>query len=141
MKHRSITLEQLKNSAAAKRNPHLFEKEDKGADKEKVSKFRSQRVDEDGLTFDSKKEAKRYKELRLLLKAGEIGYLARQVEFPLMIEGRKLASYIADFTYTDAKTGEMIVEDVKSEVTRKLPVYRLKRKMMWLQKGIKVREV
>jgi Protein of unknown function (DUF1064) len=141
MKRRTsvLTLDDIKNSAAGKRNAHLFKKGD--VKKHKQSKYRSQRVDEDGLTFDSKKEARRYKDLRLLLKVGKIGFLARQVEFPLMMEGQKAASYIADFTYTDAETGIMIVEDVKSEVTRKLPVYRLKKKMMLLQHKIEVREV
>lgn len=139
MKSKTVTIEQIISSAAGKRNQHLVQKTE--TKKTKQSKYKSQRVDEDGLTFDSKKEARRYKELRLLLKAGKIGFLARQVEFPLMIEGQKATSYIADFTYTDAETGIMIVEDVKSEVTKRLPVYRLKKKMMLLQHKIDVREV
>lgn len=133
-------MEDLKCTAAARLNQHLFSSGNQ-VKSEKKSKFRNQRVEDNGVFFDSKKELKRYKELRLLLKAGKIGFLARQVEYPLMIEGEKAASYIADFQYTDSETGETIVEDVKSDITRKLPVYRLKKKMMLLQHKIKIKEV
>jgi hypothetical protein len=133
-------LTHLKNSPVAKLNPHLFDKTQM-SDTKKKSKYHAQKVDAEGLTFDSKKEYKRYKELKLLLKVGEIGFLARQVEYTFHIKGGKVASYFADFIYTDAKTGQLIVEDVKSEATRKLPVYRLKRKMMLEQHKIKIKEV
>lgn len=106
----------------------------------KPSKYQAQKTEEEGIVFDSKKEAKRYKELKLLLKTGELVFLARQVEFNLSMNGQKIASYFADFVYK-LTTGELIVEDVKSEMTRKLPVYRLKRKMMLIQHEIKIKEV
>lgn len=118
-------------------NPHLAIQEPI----KKKSKFNNIKTEVDGDVFDSKKEAKRYGELKLLLKAGHIGFLARQVEFLFNVEGIKVASYFADFCYRDAKTGEFIVEDVKSEVTRKLPVYRLKRKLMLSIHKIKIKEV
>jgi hypothetical protein len=131
-------LKHIKNSPVAARNQHLYQEQEQ---KVKKSKYLSQKIDADGLTFDSKKEYKRYRELKILLKAGEIGFLARQVEFQFQIKGGKIASYFADFVYTDSRTGGTIVEDVKSEITRKLPVYRLKRKMMLNQHGIKIKEV
>jgi hypothetical protein len=100
------------------------------------SKYNNQKTEVDGILFDSKKEAQRYGELKILLKAGEIGLLERQVTYQL----GKIARYIADFQYIEVKTGERIVEDVKSEVTRKLPVYRIKKKMKSMF-GITIKEV
>lgn len=137
----NFTLKDLANTPAGKLNQHLFSVPGTGTAEKKKAKYNNQKVDVDGLTFDSKKEAKRFKELKLLLKAGHIGFLARQVEFQFNVEGVKVASYYADFCYRDAKTGEFIVEDVKSEVTRKLPVYRLKRKLMLSIHKIKIKEV
>lgn len=118
----------LKSKAGAK-NSHL---------EPKRHKFNAKKVTEDGITFDSKKEAKRYKDLRIMLNTGQITYLARQVEFNLSINGSKIANYIADFVY--CRDGKTIVEDVKSDITRKLPVYRLKKKMMLAQHGIEIIE-
>lgn len=142
MSRKSFSIDDLKNSAVAANNAHLFEPTNKPPAPEKKSKYNSVKVtDPDGLIFDSKKEYKRYKELKLLLKAGAIGFLGRQIEFQFTIGGNKVASYYADFMYRDSITGELIVEDVKSDATRKLPVYRLKRKMMLLQHKITIREV
>ena len=104
--------------------------------KKKRPKFNNSKVEWDGMVFDSEKEYKRYRELLLLLKAGEIGQLRRQVVYKLSV-----CDYIADHVYIDAKTGAEVVEDVKSEVTRKLPVYRLKNKMMFKELGIRIKEV
>lgn len=131
-----ITLNDIKNSACAKRNPHLFTEPEK-----KKSKYGNKKTEVDGIKFDSKKEAKRYGELMILLKAGEIGLLERQVVFELKIGEKRVCKYIADFVYTDQKTGERIVEDVKSEATRKLRLYRLKKKLMQEIIGIKIKEV
>jgi hypothetical protein len=130
------TIKDLKESPVAKLNQHLV-----GEQPKKKSKYRNEKVvDEFGNEYDSKKERKRAKELKMLLKAGEIGFLAKQVEYVFHMHGGKVASYFADFQYTN-KAGEIIVEDVKSKMTRTLPVYRLKRKMMLLQHKIKIREV
>ena len=106
----------------------------------KKSKYGNKKTEVDGIRFDSQKEAKRYSELKLLLKAGEIGLLELQVPFELKIDGKKVCKYVADFTYIDAKTGEQIVEDVKSTMTRKLPTYRLKKKLMKQILGIEITE-
>ena len=112
----------------------------------KESKYHSEKVTIDGETFDSRREARRWTELKLLEKAGEIKDLRRQVKFVLIPTQRdesgklieKECSYLADFTYTDARTGEEIVEDAKGYRT---PEYVLKRKLMlWVHK-IRVQEV
>jgi len=93
----------------------------------------------DGIVFDSSKEAKRYIELRFLQQAGEIRDLKLQVPYELNVNGDKVAAYVADFVYV--QKGETIVEDVKSSFTRKLPVYRLKKKLMKSVHGIEIKEV
>ena len=85
----------------------------------------------DGIKFDSKKEAKRYGDLKLMEKAGEISVLRLQVKFNLSV-----CSYVADFVYYD-KTNHLIVEDCKG---MKTPVYRLKKKMMKHELGIDILE-
>lgn len=96
----------------------------------------------DGVKHDSRKEARRWMELQLLQKAGLIADLERQVRFELIPkqDGERSCNYIADFVYTDLKTGERVVEDVKSDATRKDKAYIIKRKLMLYLKGIKIRE-
>lgn len=100
----------------------------------KESKFRNVRTVHNGIKFDSKKEMCRFIDLERLQKLGEISYLQRQVTFVLSV-----CSYIADFTYYD-KSGVYVVEDVKSPHTRKLPVYRIKCKMMFKERNITIKE-
>lgn len=74
------------------------------------SKYGAKKTLEDGIVFDSKREAKRYQQLKLLERAGEISDLELQVEFELQpsfeIDGEKRhpIKYIADFVYTDCRT-------------------------------------
>lgn len=102
-------------------------------------------------TFDSAREASRYDELMLMLRAGEIREMKVQPQFTLKEsfvtpEGdlsRKVV-YIADFSYeARAKDGtwRFVVEDVKSERTRKNKDYRIKVKLMQENRGITVQEV
>jgi hypothetical protein len=111
-----------------------------------MSKYHNKKVEMDGLKFDSRKEAMRYAELKLLERAGRIKDLQPQkVKFVLIPaqrdkNGRLLereCAYIADFVYKDAATGETIVEDVKGYKT---PEYRMKRKMLLFFHGIRIRE-
>lgn len=99
----------------------------------------------DGIKFDSKAEARRYYELKLLQQAGEIYELRLQVSFPLCVEpevperGRQLVGrYIADFTYSRTGSAALEVEDVKGFKT---PLYKWKRKHMKAQYGITILEV
>lgn len=81
-------------------------------------------VSKDGGTFQSQKERDRYEELRLLEKADIVQDLKTQVRFAMSINGCKICTYVADFTYTEA--GKQIAEDSKG---CKTPVYNLKAKM------------
>ena len=94
-----------------------------------------------GITFDSKAEAKRYGELRLLLMAGEIIELETQPRFPCNVNGLLVCTYVADFKYREQKTRELIIEDVKSPHTAKLPVYRVKKKLVEAVYGLTITEV
>lgn len=116
---------------------------------EKASKFKNQKVVIDGFKFDSKKEGKRYCDLKILQRAGQIEDLRMQVSFELMAgvkfenEKRKKPAmkYIADFVYVDMETGLQVVEDVKSLATRKLAAYRQKKHLMMSVHGIEIQEV
>ncbi len=117
-------------------------------------KYHAQKTTVEGMTFDSKKEANRYLELRLLEKAGEITDLRCQVEYELIPaqygpdimtpRGKtkrgplleRAVKYKADFVYNDS--GETVVEDVKGFRTKE---YVIKRKLMLLNHGIRIREV
>lgn len=96
----------------------------------------------DGIEHDSKKEAARWQELNLMLRARLIEDLQRQVRFELIPkqEGERSCTYIADFVYIDRKTGQKVVEDVKSPATR-TEAYRIKRKLMLLVHGIRIKEI
>lgn len=98
-------------------------------------KYRAKRTTVDGITFASKKEAKRYGQLRELEQAGRIVGLVLQPRFPLKVNGLLVTTYVADFEYSEG--GVRVVEDVKGFRTRD---YILKRKMMLAVYGIEVRE-
>lgn len=104
----------------------------------KKSKYGAVKTEVDGITFDSKHEAKRYQELRLLEQAGEISNLRLQVPFELIPKSKygMPIRYIADFVYND-NLGNLIVEDAKGVKTA---VYRLKRRMIAEKYGIEVKE-
>lgn len=113
--------------------------------KQTSSKYHAVPTESHGIRFDSKLEAKRYNELMLMQKSGEIENLRLQQQFTLQdgfktCEGEVIrpVRYIADFAYY--RNGEYIIEDVKSEKTRKLPEYRIKKRMM-AEKGYKIIEV
>lgn len=113
----------------------------------KANKYRNERVEYDGLKFDSKREAARWGELRMLEKLGQISMLRRQVAYELVpavkfagARARKPAiRLIADFEYVER--GVKVVEDVKSPVTAKLPAFQMKRHMMLHTHGIDLRIV
>lgn len=118
------------------------------------SKYHSQKVVADGEVFDSRKECRRWQELKLLEKAGEITDLRRQVPFELLPDqrepdmigprgGRKKgriierkAVYIADFVYKD-RSGLEVVEDCKGMRTKD---YIIKRKLILFRFGIRIKE-
>jgi hypothetical protein len=94
----------------------------------------------DGIRFHSRREAARYRELLLLGLAGELRDLELQPRFPLLVNGVQLGSYVGDFAYVQ-KDGTRVVEDVKSPVTARLPLYRWKAKHVLAQYGVQIMEV
>ncbi|HEX8894434.1 MAG TPA: DUF1064 domain-containing protein [Terriglobales bacterium] len=108
-----------------------------------TSKYRNVKTVVDGVTFDSKREAQRWAQLQLWVRAGGITDLNRQVPFILapsvVIDGRKRPAlrYIADFTYVDSISRQMVIEDVKGRITEG---YRIKRHLM-AAKGYTITEV
>lgn len=105
-----------------------------------ASKFSNIRTEVDGIEFASKKEARRYGELKLLERAGRITGLKVQPSFPLDVNGKPICRYVGDFEY-QTSAGDRIVEDVKSPITRKHPVYRLKAKLFEAVVGFPITEV
>lgn len=98
-----------------------------------TSKYRNIKIVVNGIKFDSKKEATRYQELLVLQKAGMITNLKLQDRFEIVPKqaGERKVVYVADFTYF-TQSGKLIVEDVKSAITRKNTAYIIKRKLMKL---------
>ncbi|MDO4649767.1 MAG: DUF1064 domain-containing protein [Eubacteriales bacterium] len=124
-----------------------------------MSKYHARKTVVDGIAFDSRKEARRFKELSLLEKAGAIKDLKLQVKYVLIpaqreftmevyTKGRnkgcfkpgklleKECAYYADFQYIE--NGSLIVEDTKGVRT---PEYIIKRKLMLKNYGIRIREI
>lgn len=96
------------------------------------NKYHNKKVNVEGIVFDSKLEAKRYQELKLLERVGDIKDLQLQPSFDLIPSFKKngktfrKTTYKADFSYIDTKTGQMIVEDSKGFLTE---LYKLKKKL------------
>jgi hypothetical protein len=111
--------------------------------KKKQHKYRAEKMVIDGHTFDSKKEGRRYQQLRHMEKGGEIRGLELQPRYDLWVptpKGKKKVGYYrADFRYDEWISGKWysITEDVKG---LKTPVYRLKRKMVEAYYDIVIRE-
>lgn len=108
------------------------------------SKYKNEPIVIDGHKFPSKKEARRYNQLKIMEKAGEIHSLQLQVAFELqpkftdIYSGKTIRAvkYVADFVYKD-KEGNIHIEDAKGFKT---DVYELKKKMM-LYHGYNIEEV
>lgn len=100
-------------------------------------KYRAKRTTVAGKTFASKKEAKHYLIYKALQDAGQISDLKTQVQFKIVIKGKLICSYFADFTFVDSK-GVYCVVDVKGFQT---PVYKIKKKLVEAIHFIKIIEV
>lgn len=98
------------------------------------SKYGNVRTLYDGIWFASDREAKRYAKLKLLLRAGEISDLRRQVSFKLVVQGTHVTTYRADFVYLNKK-GETVVDDAKGYKTEE---FKIKAKLMHALLGIEV---
>lgn len=122
------------------------------------SKYGAEKVTILGMDFDSRKEARRWFELRALEQAGEISNLQRQVKYVLIPAQRELyigktgqkkagkvlereCAYFSDFTYTD-KQGNTVAEDCKGyKGGGAYAVFVIKRKLMLWRYGIRIKEV
>lgn len=108
----------------------------------KQSKYHNKKTIVDGIKFDSKKESKRYNQLKLLENLGIIKKLKRQVKFELQPSFKfedktiKAINYIADFTYYE--NDKLVVEDTKGMRTE---VYKIKKKMFMYKYGIDIKEI
>ena len=111
--------------------------------KTKERKYKNKKTEIDGHKFDSLKEARRYQELQLMVRAKIIRNLDLQPKFLLCgpvkdpATGKQLRAryYLADFRYVINETNEIMVEDVKSAATAKDKTYRLKRHFFLDQYG------
>lgn len=117
----------------------------------KRNKYGAKRVGEHA----SQKEHDRANQLKLWQRAGVISNLREQVPYVLIpaqygacgtdLKGKpirvcieKSCRYVADFVYTDNRTGQTIVEDTKGVRTKE---YIIKRKLMLYLHGIRIKEV
>lgn len=118
----------LPRSSAVGSKPQI----DTGAGAGKKNKFSAQRVELDGISFDSKKEARRWSELRMLERAGEVRGLERQVRIdligqngPLKTRTGRAMHITVDFSYEDRRLGwAKVYEDAKGIPTRDYEVRR-----------------
>ena len=107
------------------------------------NKYNAKKVTIDGITFDSKKEGKRYRDLKLLQRSKMISNLKLQPEFKFIINSKPVkmmnghtAKYTADFSYIE--NGKTVYEDVKGVKTE---AYRLRKAITEHIYGIKITEV
>ena len=111
-----------------------------------MNKYNSRKTTVDGITFDSKKEARRYLVLKQMEQDGEIKNLRLQVpvelipSFEILVDGKKRKrrpiTYVADFVYY--RDDEKVIEDVKGLRT---PVYNIKKKLFEYRYHETIREV
>ena len=104
------------------------------------SKMGNVPVEVDGRRFASKKEAKRYGELKLLETAGKISDLRCQARHKLIVNELLICTYVSDFTYWAGDSFH--VEDVKGRRTGSAyGLFRIKAKLMLACLGVIVEEV
>ena len=109
------------------------------------TKYHNKKTTVDGITFDSRMEARRYSQLMELKKYGKIRDLDIQPRWTWTVtqtaNGKSVSrkkTYIADFAYTDCETEQRIVEDVKGVLTAE---YKRKKAVMKSLFGIQIKEV
>jgi len=113
-------------------------------------KYHARATTVDGIRFDSRKEANRYRDLTILAALGQIQQLEMHPQFSIAVvelfRGLELGPsvvacgvYTADFRYVTT-AGEVIVEDVKSGPTR-TEAYRLRKRLVEAIHGITIREI
>ncbi|MBO7670136.1 MAG: DUF1064 domain-containing protein [Oscillospiraceae bacterium] len=125
------------------------------------SKYHAQPDTRGNIRFDSKKEARRYDDLMLLLKSGKIRNLKLQPQFTLQEayttpDGNRVRAirYVADYSYEQMRPywkgyeahcpddgWYLVVEDVKGGKATQTREYALKKKLLLERFGIEVTEV
>lgn len=108
-------------------------------EKQAGAKYNNRYCIVDGKTFQSQKEAKYYGQCKIMVKAGIITGFEMQKKYSLCVNGHRITSYRADFVlhYPD---GRQEVIDVKSDVTRQIPLYQIKKALMLAVHGITIIE-
>lgn len=91
----------------------------------RFGKYNAKRTTLDGITFASAREATYYSDLKLRERAGEITHLTLQPKFPITINGEKVCTYIADFSFFEGNRRRVL--DVKGVMT---PMFKLKRRLV-----------
>jgi Protein of unknown function (DUF1064) len=99
-------------------------------------KYGNQPITVDGHRFDSKLEAKRYGELKLLLLAEAIEDLRIHYPWELHVSGIRVCAYVCDFDYL--LEGKRYIEDCKGMLTQ---IYQLKKKMIAAEYGLDIIEI
>lgn len=102
----------------------------------KVNKYRNKRTEVDNVIFASKREASRYKDLKLMEQFGSISGLTLQPRYPLIVNDVKIGTYVGDFQFFEGD--KKIIEDTKGFRTR---VFVMKKNLMKAIYGIEIREV
>ena len=113
----------------------------------KTPKYKNRKIENEDGKFDSAKEYRRFKELQILQRAGVISgltcqatyVLAESVKFSGEARAKPALRYVADFQYFE--NGKLVVEDVKSKITKENPVYRIKKHLMMSVHCIEIKEV
>ena len=111
----------------------------------KNNKFHNKKIIIDNIKFDSKKEANRYQELKILEKTGKIKNLERQVKFELIpsfkFNGKTIRSinYIADFVYEI--DGKEVIEDVKGSKYMETETFKIKKKIFEYKYGKEIKVI
>jgi hypothetical protein len=95
----------------------------------------------DGVTFDSRKQMLRYTQLKILLRARQISNLELEPRWNIEINGQKVCTYTADFSYFCHERNRAVIEDVKSTGTAKDPYFRLRKRLAEASFGIRIEEI
>lgn len=142
-------LQKVQEQEKARKAATETEKKPKKGNKLHAEKVDMTMPDGTQMHFDSKREARRYMDLWLMQRAGEITNLRTQVKYPLLPKQvhpdgtqERAIDYVADFVYEE--DGETVVEDSKGFRNTASAAYRvfvMKRKMMLYFHGVTVREV
>ena len=124
---------------------HITLEEYKQLQQKGNSKYKAKKTIVDGIKFDSQKEGRYYKQLKLMERQGLIKDIKLQVKFELQPKYKKnnktikAINYIADFTYYDLNKGKTIIVDTKGYRTE---VYKLKKKIFeYIYPDLEIREV